>query len=211
MKAFLMYRSTDVGPTRPLPYGVDDLIRDLHLTALFDAMGEGDDFVTDVAHQAILSSLTTVDEITYRQDVLADCVAHPSVVRELYALAVDAIRQERRGFLGALQRPDTVLRHAVAVLDMFVGMFRRLRAIADEHADQWRSAGFTAFFAMIARELDDTYLSALDEHLDRLRFRDGVLISGRLVLLRRVVAFEAFESFAVVGVSGLVLASAAEH
>ena len=32
-----------------------------------------------------------------------------------------------------------------------------------------------------------------------------------LVLLRRVVAFEAFESFAVVGVSGLVLASSAER
>jgi len=180
MKAFLMYRSRDFDPTRPLPYGADDLTRDLHLTALFDAMGDGDDFVTDVAHQAILSSLTTVEEITYRQDVLADCVAHPSAVRELYALAVDAIRRERRGYLGDLQRPDTVLRHAVAVLDMFVGMFRRLRAIADQHAGQWRSAGLTAFFTMISRELDDTYLSALDDHLDGLRFRDGVVISGRL-------------------------------
>ena len=63
-------------------------------------------FVTDVARQAILSSLTTVDEITYRQDVLADCMAHPPVVRELYALAVDAIRQERRGFLGDLLSPS---------------------------------------------------------------------------------------------------------
>lgn len=33
---------------------------------------------------------------------------------------------------------------------------------------------------------------------------------ARLILLRRVVAFEAFESLAVVSVSGLVLASAAE-
>jgi DNA mismatch repair ATPase MutS len=59
-------------------------------------------------------------------------------------------------------------------------MFRRLRAIADEHVGEWHSAGFTAFFAMIVRELDDAYLSALDEQLDGLRFRDGVLISGRL-------------------------------
>jgi hypothetical protein len=34
---------------------------------------------------------------------------------------------------------------------------------------------------------------------------------ARLILLRRVVAFEAFESFAIVGVSGLVLAAAAER
>jgi ABC-type iron transport system FetAB ATPase subunit len=180
MKAFLMHRSRDFDPNPPPLYAADDLIADLHLTTLFDAMGMGDDFVTNVASRAILSSLTTVDEITYRQEVLADCLAHPSVVRELYAVAVEAIRQEQRGFLGILERPDMVVRHAVAVLEIFVGMFRRLRAIADHHAGEWHSAGFTAFFAMVVRELDDAYLSTLDGQLDDLRFRDGVLISGRL-------------------------------
>jgi MutS domain V len=180
MKAFLMYSSRDFDPKPPPPYGADDIIRDLHLTALFDAMGQGDDFVTDIARKTMMSSLTTVDEIRYRQDVLEDCVAHQSVVRELYASAVDAINRERRGFLGDLQRPEMVLRHAVAVLEMFVGMFRRLRAIAEEHVGEWHSAGFTAFFAMIVRELDEAYLSGLEEQLEGLRFRNGLLISGRL-------------------------------
>jgi MutS domain V len=180
MKAFLMSPSRDFDSDAPLPYGADDLVRDLRLTMLFDAMGAGDDFVTDVARHAILSGPVAVDEINYRQDVLADCLAHPSVVRELYALAVDAINQERRGFLGYLERPDTVLRHAVAVLETFVDMFRRLRAIADQHAGGWQSTGMTGFFAMITRELDEAYLSAIDKQLDGLRFHDGVLISGRL-------------------------------
>ncbi len=32
-----------------------------------------------------------------------------------------------------------------------------LRAIADEHATNFRSEGFARFFAMLARELDDDY------------------------------------------------------
>jgi hypothetical protein len=180
MKAFLMYRSRDFDRKPPPRYAADDLIRDLHLDTLFNAMGGGDDFVADVARQAILSSLTSVEEIIYRQDVLADCLAHPAVVRELYALAGDAIRQESHRFLGVLERPGIVLSHAVAVMEMFLGRLRRLRAIGEEHAGEWHSAGFIRLFAVIAQQLDDAYLTALGEHLDRLRFRDGVLISARL-------------------------------
>ena len=44
----------------------------------------------------------------------------------------------------------------------------------------FQSEGFTRFFAMLDAELDDAYFATVDEHLKRLRFRGGVLISAQL-------------------------------
>ncbi len=63
---------------------------------------------------------------------------------------------------------------------MFVGALKELRNIADEHADQFQSEGFTIFFAMLKRELDDEYFATVQKHLRQLKFRDGVLISAEL-------------------------------
>jgi hypothetical protein len=181
MKAFLLFADRDVDAGQPPPFGVDDLVQDLHLDVLYEAMAAGDDFLTAVARRVVPASLTDADEIRYRQDVLADCLTHPQVIHDLYAVAVDAINGEKKGFLGFFHAtPDMVLHRSVEVLTMFTGMLRRLRAISDEHAAGFGSAGFTRFFTMIADELDDDYLAGLDEHIKQLQFRDGVLISARL-------------------------------
>ena len=63
---------------------------------------------------------------------------------------------------------------------MFVGMLKELRNIADEHADEFQSEGFTVFFAMLKKELGDEYFASVQNHLRQLKFRDGVLISAEL-------------------------------
>ena len=63
---------------------------------------------------------------------------------------------------------------------MFVGRLKKLRHIADEQSNQFESDGFTAFFAMLRRELDDEYFAEIQTHLKTLKFRDGVLISAGL-------------------------------
>ena len=63
---------------------------------------------------------------------------------------------------------------------MFVATLKDLRNIADEHADQFQSEGFTIFFAMLKRELGDKYFATVQKHLRQLKFRDGVLISAEL-------------------------------
>ena len=42
---------------------------------------------------------------------------------------------------------------------MFVGMLKKLKYLADEHAATFESEGFTAFFAMLNAELDDDYFA----------------------------------------------------
>jgi hypothetical protein len=172
MKVFLMYRDRDFDPGQQLPPNHEALIQDLELTTLFNAMAGGD---------ALLSSLGEPAEIVYRQQVLADCLAFPDIVGALYDLAVEAIQGEKKVYLSLLwSSPELILRRSVQVLEMFVGVLKRLRQMSDEHAWQFRSEGFTRFFAMIAEELDDAYLQTVDHHLKELAFRRGVLMSAEL-------------------------------
>ena len=180
MKAFLMHRDRDFDLDQKLPPNERELTQDLELERLFNAMALGDKFLLDVARKAVLSSLKDPEEIVYRQHVLDDCLEQPSIVGEIYAIAMEAIEGERKVWPSVLRYPDTILHRSMEVLELFVRLLRKLRAIADDHADKFRSEGFVAFFDMLKRELDDSYIQNVENHLKELQFRNGLLISARL-------------------------------
>jgi MutS domain V len=180
MKAFLLHAAQDVDLQRELPPHHEALTRDLELETLFAAMAGGDQFLYEVAERAVLSSLTDPEAIRYRQRVLGDCLQQPAIVRELYGIAVEAIQRERKIWGVFMNSPDTILHHSIQVLELFVGILKRLRTIADSQARRLRSEGFRRFFAMLATELDDEYFLTVEAHLQELRFRRGVLISAEL-------------------------------
>src|SRR6266571_2446125 len=154
MKAFLMYKDRDFDLQLKLPPHAQALTQDLELQTLFNAMALGDKFVFEVAKQAVLSSVTDLDAIRYRQHILQDCLKNASIVRDIYAIAVESIESERRNFLGLWSKyPAMVLNRSVEVLQMFVDMLKKRRHIAEGHADVFESGGFTAFFAMLNTEL----------------------------------------------------------
>ena len=179
MKAFLMYPDRDFGKEE-LPPNAADLIRDLELETLFRAMSGEDKFLLDVAKKAVLGSLPETEVILYRQHVLADCLERPDVIREMYGIAVEALERERKvwGWTSTSRYPERTLHRSVEVLQIFVGLLRQLRQIADEHGGSFRSEGLLRFFAMLADELNDEYLSKVEDHLRRLDFRNGLLLSA---------------------------------
>jgi hypothetical protein len=181
MKALLMYPDRDFGVGRELPLQEPELAADLELSTLLTAMAGGDEFLYAVARQGLHTGLTSPAEITYRQDVLADCVAHPDVIRDLYDLAVGGVGAERQVF-GFLFRdsPDTILHRSLQLMRLYAEHLHRLAGIASEHAAGFRSEGFTRFFAMLASELSDDYFAEMEERLAELQFRRGKLISARL-------------------------------
>jgi MutS domain V len=164
------------------PTGNDAVLtQDLELGTLWNAMAAGDEFLFETAKRAVLSSLTDPDAIDYRQEVLADCLEHPEIVRQLYRLAVEALESERKiGGLWFAARPDSILSRSVQVLKLHVGVLRRLRQIADEQAAGFHSEGFTRFFAMLREELADDYLQEVEHHLHELEFKRGVVESAEL-------------------------------
>jgi DNA mismatch repair ATPase MutS len=181
MKVLLMYHDRDFDLQRQLPPQAPALTQDLELHTLLGAMALDDKFVFEVARKAVLSSVNDLDTIRYRQHILQDCLKNASIVRKIYTIAVEAIESEKKNYLGLLSRyPAWVLRRSIEVLQMFVGMLKKLKQIADEHADTFESEGFTAFFAMLTRELGDDYFARVQHHLRALEFRDGVLISAEL-------------------------------
>lgn len=180
MKVRLLYRDQDFDPKRTLPANADDLVQDLELTTLLDAMARDDDTLREVGHVALLASLDEPAAITYRQDALRDCIEHSSTVVEMYNLAVETMQAERRLLRGFWRSPDSILHRSVETMQMFVGQLKQLRTLAGEQTAGFRSEAFTTLFTMLARELGDDYFATIDAHLKRLQFRDGALISARL-------------------------------
>jgi DNA mismatch repair ATPase MutS len=181
MKAFLMYRDHDFDLQQKLPWNEQALIQDLELSTLLNDMALGDKFLFEVAKKAVLCGSNDLDTILYRQGVLKDCLKNASIIRAMYDLAVEAIENEKKNYWGILSDyPTRILSRLMDVLQMFIDMLKRLRRIADEHADKFESEGFAAFFAMLNKELDDEYFAWVQNHLRELKFRGGILISAEL-------------------------------
>jgi hypothetical protein len=163
-----------------LPPSTEELVQYLELLTLLRAMARGDSLLFEISKRALISSLTDTRAITYRQEVLADCLSHPEMFREMYALAMEAITAERKIWQPFGGHPTDVLHRAVQVLELFVVLLKRLRRIADDNAVTVGSKAMTTLFAMLAAELDDEYFRTIDDHLKRLKFRGGTLISAAL-------------------------------
>lgn len=181
MKTFLMYKDRDFDLQCKLPVNEQSLTQDLELNTLFDAMALGDKFLFEVAKKAVLAGLNDLNTILYRQNILKDCLKNPSIVRDIYGIAVELIEYKKKHYFGIFSRyPGSVLYSSIEMMQVFVGLLAKLKNITDEHADKFESEGFTAFFAMIRKELDDEYFAVIQNHLRELKFRDGVLISAEL-------------------------------
>lgn len=175
-------RPQDFDPRSGLPWNTESLTADLALTALIDAMGRDDDCIQEVSRKVVLAGVSgDIDNIRYRQHVLADCTEHPAIVRDVYAVAVEAMAKQRAHYIGILARyPDSVLRHSIETMTTFLVYLKKLREIADLHAYRFVSEGWTEFFAMLQRDLDDNYLALVQDHLDELQFRHGELLGAEL-------------------------------
>lgn len=202
MKAFLLYPDRDFDPTQllvrrergargrnpdraldleqALPWNEKALSQDLGLEFIFNAMAESDLFLLEAAKTALLNSSCGLDVIRYRQNILRDCLRHQAEVRQMYAIALEAIEGSRRSHWSSFGRyPSGTLYSAVEVLGTFVRHLRALRRIA-EQAERFGSDGFTRLFAMLRTELADSYFDEIEIHLRRLKFSNGVLVSAQL-------------------------------
>jgi hypothetical protein len=181
VKVHLLYADQDFDVTAGLPANSDDLIRDLELRIVLEAMADGDKFLYDISARVMLASLTHPEAIRYRQHVLADCVAQPDLIRQMYAISVAALQDKREvwGFF-ASQRPTSILSGAVRQLEVLIVRLRELRQVADDHAGKFSSEGLTTLLHTLQRELDDDYFETLSRHLGQLRFRNGELMSAQL-------------------------------
>ncbi len=190
MRVLLMSGNRDYDESAPLPQNAEALIQDLELETLFEAMAVEDPVVYEVVKKAMLTAAPELETILYRQAVYQDCVENPGIVQELYDLAREAIESEKKTYFGIFTKyPASILHGAIDALHHLVAMLRRLRRIADEHADRFSSAGFICLFERLREELTDDYLATVEGHLQHLKLPHGVLISARLGKGNKGVAY----------------------
>ncbi|MHB1687161.1 MAG: MutS-related protein [Ignavibacteriaceae bacterium] len=203
MKAFLMFRDRDfdkqqilslrekkvrswdtderLNLRQLLPWNEKALTQDLGLDILINSMARSNNFLFEAAKVAVLSSVTDTDTILYRQQILRDCMKHEQIARDIYQLTIEAIEKEKNNhWWGLFSSPSSTLHEAVDKLQMFAEMLKKLRNIADQNEKSFDSEGFKRLFGMLRQELSDEYFTRIDEHLRRLKFRDGVQISAEL-------------------------------
>lgn len=180
MKVHLAYHDRDLDLAAVPPANADALTEDLGLAFLFATMAGGDKYLYQVATATIFASLYDPADIRYRQAVLADCLAHPGVVRELYAIAVTALEADRQFWWHSDRYPESLVRGSVAKIGGFVVQLRRLRDLARDQLASFRSEGFRRLFEELIDELDEEYLRSVEGHLRRLQFGEGVVLSATL-------------------------------
>jgi len=202
MKVLLMHRDKDFELYRPasanryarrqdvdrdtflraLLWNAPALMQDLELNTLLRAMGGADEFVFEVAQQALLAGLQDdVDTILYRQAILRDCLKNPVVVRGLYDL-ITAVAEETRRQWWSLSGsyPSSMLYGSVDLMETFLHVLRKLRSAAEENESKFESEGFRSLFAMLKKELTEQYMGTIKSHLKELKFRKGALLSAEL-------------------------------
>jgi DNA mismatch repair ATPase MutS len=182
MKVLLMHRDRDFDLQQAVPWNERALTQDLELDTLLRAMAGADEFLFEVARKALLSGPgNDVATILYRQEVLKDCLRHPTVLNELYDRMVATIERSKREWWGISGHyASSMLYSAVNLLEMSLGTLRNLKSVADETAARFDSEAFTRLFAMLRKELGDEYLDSVQNHLTELKFRKGVLLSAEL-------------------------------
>ena len=68
----------------------DDRFSDLEMEHILNIMSRDSEELSDICRQVMDLSLSSSDEIIYRQDILKDFLAQPEVARKIYQTCLDA-------------------------------------------------------------------------------------------------------------------------
>lgn len=182
MKALLMHLNMDFNLQQAFPRHEPILRQDLELDTLLHAMAGEDEFVLKVAHKVLICGLgNDVETILYRQEIVKDSLKNPEVIRELYGLAWEAIEGKRKSYWSfSSDYPSSTLYGAINILQMFMGILKKLKVIADVQVGRFESRGLAALFTMLRSEFSDEYFAEIQSHLVELKFGRGMLLSAQL-------------------------------
>lgn len=181
MKAHLLYADEDLDWSAKPFETHPDLVRDLDIETVVDAMASNDPYLYEIAANALLIRLTDVDQITYRQHVVSDCLRYPKEIRALYDLvahATDSKRRLRMRLFG--DSPSSVLSRSISLLTDLTDHLEELRRYGATTAGRFESEALRSLFAQVDHDLDDVYVATVKDHLRGLELPNGVFMTAEL-------------------------------
>lgn len=166
-------------------YDSASIIQDLGLKAIFlisskDLIYENgevkkvdkeDQYLVDTMRKVMLTPLETKEEIVYRQQIIADCLEHGELIRELYRIGSHVVQkwgELGRGPREKMQQSNPVIRLVsdIKVLHLFCDSLAEIRKLLEE-TDGLASKGLTAFresfFAEFTQEREKFVRKVLED------------------------------------------------
>lgn len=178
MRAFLLYRQKEWVNTGHY-YDCQSIVKDLGLNTLFMAAAkelekedgkvklvqEADTFIAETMKQVMTVPLTTKEEISYRQDMIRECLNDEALIRELYELSADTLlkwdKLGRRAKVGNRSSSRDLVTE-IHVLQLLVDSLGSLKKILENHT--LHSEGFIG----LKKRLDEEFGAGLEGDLKRI-------------------------------------------
>lgn len=174
MRPRLLYRDRDA----TVEYQPDELARDrfvdLELGALVRAMAHDDMTVESVATAMLRQPLNDLTGIAYRQAAVADALANPKTIIQLYQAPKQALDEVKKAYGWGLFTPAGVVHHSIEVLRIHVRHLQALRELARANVVKFQSQAFTDFFAALEQDVSEEWLEEVTLLLNELTFPRGV-------------------------------------
>ena len=186
MRAGLLYSSENFVWQKKPDFTKKERFSDLELEYILEAMsrengdnekGEDNAEIYNVCGQVLDSPLQNKEEITYRQDILKDCISKPSVFREIYRICQEA-EEKRKRCWNSLTSPHitTVYSSAADLLKIYMGALVGIRRILEKQ--NFSSEGMRNFSDLLCSELSDEYLDELKSLEYEISENDSDLMSA---------------------------------
>ncbi|MFU8841421.1 MAG: MutS-related protein [Nitriliruptoraceae bacterium] len=159
----------------------EDLTEDLGLDVVLDAMAGRDRRVRTAARRVLLAPPDDAEVVRRRQGAVADALAVPDTVRELYRVVTQGLEAAQRSSVGLFRdAPDPLVRRGVERLGVYVEVLRRVRRLLEAARPEVRSEAFTGLVADAVATFDEPHLQEIERHLDALSFPRGVQFRARV-------------------------------
>ncbi|MBR6018887.1 MAG: hypothetical protein IK055_01555 [Lachnospiraceae bacterium] len=192
-------------------YDPASIIQDLGLKALFSAASKElvyedgkvmkvdnmDPFLAETMQKVMMTPLSTAEEITFRQEIVADSVKNEQLIRGLYEIGDRVLRrwdELGRGFREKMRQGNPVMRltSEIRVLHLFTDALAEIRGLWEEPREI-QSRGLTAFrdefLAAFPKEREDNVrriLADISFYTEGLDQKD----EGRDQVIRPRIVFE---------------------
>ncbi|MEY2342233.1 hypothetical protein AB4090_09025 [Acidithiobacillus sp. IBUN Pt1247-S3] len=168
-----------------------NLIEDLGLAPLFDAMAEGDEGRREIVQRVVLRwPCRDNATVRYRQAVFADLCAQPTRAQAIFTLAETslALPGQSHQFWLFSKSPSRRLRANTALMRELIKQLQALRDLGSSGSDSFHSEALRKLFSNLQKEIDAEFLRAAHEALAALQLDAGLRSAATVDALGRCTA-----------------------
>lgn len=175
MRIHLMFRDHSFVLKDAAPWNSEQLLEDLDLKPILEAMAGKDEFIGKVVSGALLSGVGDTDTVLYRQEALKDALANPQPVRQAYEALTASIEEGRKKVFWITNKtPGSVLFDSVLVLEVYLQGIDRVREIFLKNGSSFVSQAFRGLLASFTNHFNREYTEEVRSHLSELEFPHGL-------------------------------------